>query len=216
MAKYTFKEAEKPTLPTIDILERDDGLLVATFGSNTYSTNTNSMDGPYFNSGEHPNLTFRPATTAESLEVAAGDFKRTKDEILDPRWLQAGRIGRASEGVYANLPMGEDGRSVVDEETLKAYLNSAKKVNGIYLVPNGEVEGLRDFGFAPYESFKVGDEQDVEDFVRGGLARALEHTGEDVASNLAVIASKENYPKGVNVWGFGQADKGEIDRKSVV
>gem|GEM_PF-3774268 len=198
--KYTHRGAKKPRLPAIDVLEREDGLLVTIFGPSTYNRNVASMNDP--------RLTFRPATTAESLEILAGNIAKMKRRILDPRCLQAGRIARTSQGVYVNVPLNTEGNPIEDERILKDYLDKAKKVNGIYLVENGSIEGLRDFGFAPYESFLTGV-QEVGDFVEGGLARALELTSKSKARSLAVIGSKANYPNGVNVWGF-EPRKGEI------
>lgn len=207
MTKYTLRQAQKPELPTINVLESEGGVLVATFGSTTYKTNVSNMRGPYFNSSSHPNLTFRPATTARSIDVLASDVPKFKKQILNPKWLQAGRIGRASEGVYVNLPLDENGEPIIDERVLKSYLNGVKKENGIYVVENGKVEGVNDFSFAPYGSFKT-DVQETGDFVEGGLARALEHTSEKVAPNLVILA--KTYSLGVNVWGFEPVKKGEV------
>ncbi|MBS3151401.1 hypothetical protein J4443_03430, partial [Candidatus Woesearchaeota archaeon] len=41
-------------------------------------------------------------------------------------------------------------------------------------------------------------------FTEGGLARLLEHSDEKTAHNLGEISSSENYPAGVNVWGFDE------------
>jgi hypothetical protein len=109
--------------------------------------------------------------------------------------LQAGRIARTSEGVYVNVQRD------VDEDTLKSYQDKSQKINGIWFLPNEKIDGIHDFGFAPYESFTTGI-QDANTFVTSGLARVLEHTQEKEAKNLRLIASEKNYPNGVNVWDF--------------
>src|SRR3989338_7147868 len=109
---------------------------------------------PAFHSNEMPRVTFRPATTSESASVSAygfgknGDFDAKRD-IFNHAWLGAGRIGRSSEGVYANIPVDANGKPIIDEKTLKEYLNNARQVNGIWLVPNREIEGLEEIGRAP-------------------------------------------------------------------
>jgi len=60
--------------------------------------------------------------------------------------------------------------------------------------------------FAPYETFQRGV-QDCDNFAQGGLARALEHTPENVAKNLREIASPEHYKRGVKVYGFDDVKK---------
>ena len=116
MAKYTLREAPRKEFPPIDILERKDGLLAARFGKDIYNVNVQAMKGPYSNPIREGGLSFSPATTTESLDIAVDDFpKRAKVEVFDPSWLQAGRIGRASEGVYINLPVGKNGKPIIDE-----------------------------------------------------------------------------------------------------
>jgi len=221
--KYGIKKAVTTlpitTLPVRDLLlvpHNGHDLVVAhpAFRSGTYNARVKAMNGPYFHSEALPRVTFRPATTSESVGVSyygfneGGEFDAKRD-IFDHAWLEAGRIGRSSEGVYANIPVDANGKPIIDEKTLKEYLNNARQVNGIWLVPNREIEGLEDFGFAPYESFKTGIIKSGV-FARGGLARVLEHTNRKVAKNLAAISSTDNYPNSVNVWGFEPANKGEV------
>lgn len=195
MTKYSLQKAQKPSIPTIDVARREDGLFVATFGPNTYNANIASMKGPYFNSQEHPNLAFRPASTAEAIDYIAGNITQVKKEILDPRWAQVGRIARTSQGVFVNVTGNED------EATLKGYLERRDKLDDMCF--SRKKAGVV---FAPYESFKTGV-QEAGDFVEGGLARVLEQTAQK-AENMSVITSK--YPRGVNVWGFEPAKNGEV------
>ena len=113
---------------------------------------------------------------------------------LDPGQIQLGKIVRTSEGVYTNPPKDAQGNFTNDEKTLKGLLNKCKKVNGIYLSDN-------DFGFAPYETFEQGT-KDCDAFVKGGLARLLEHTKDKEAKNLRKIVSPKPFNREVNVWGF--------------
>lgn len=195
-----------PLLPTRDLLRvpyrQGTDLTVSSpvFGPNTYSGNLAEMQKTYFHSNELPKISFREPTTSESVSACAYDFKNlTKPQILDPRWLQLGRIVRTSEGVFINPPKNEQGNPITDEETLKSFLTKNKKANGIYLLGN-------DFAYVPYESFTTGV-QDNDSFVRGGLARGLESTTEVEAPKLKVISSKENYPRGVNVLGFDKVQE---------
>jgi|SRR3989338_283527 len=157
-------------------------------------------------------ISFREPTTAKSIAFAsfalknrekAEEFGYVKKEILDPRWLQLGRIVRTSEGVWANLQS-----PTTDEKELNQLINSAQKVNGIYFLANGSA-------FAPYDSFEQGV-QEHGDFVEGGLARSLEGTRERKAQKLEVIANPKLYKHGVNVWGFESVKKPVIAVASLV
>jgi len=202
--QYGIRKAT-PVLPVRDLLviPHKTGELVVShpaFGSNTYANNLAEMQRVYTHSAEHPRITFREPTTSESISACAYDFKTlAKPEILNPRWLQIGRIVRTSEGVYANPPKDAQGNPIVDEKELKQLLKRKKKVNGIYLLDNN-------LAFIPYESFTTGV-QDTDTFARSGLARGLEYVAEAETFNLKLISSKENYPRGVNVWGFDSVDK---------
>ena len=88
----------------------------------------------------------------------------------------------------------------MDIHILKNKLNRCKFVNGIWIY-EGDNPDLKDFGFAPYESFKQ-EIQDCNTFVQGGLARVLECTPEKEAKNFRIITSPQFYKGGVNVWDF--------------
>ncbi len=195
----------KTNLPVTDLLivpYRGGDLTVRypAFGRDSYLGNIKNMQTDFYHSDKIPRVTFRPATTPESVSSAAYNFgKLAKPEIFNPSWLQLGWIIRTSEGVFANPPKDAEGNPITNETELKTYLNDCRKFNGIYL-------GDNDFGFAPYETFKRGVQEDGE-FAEGGLARVLEHTDEKTAHNLGKISSSKNYAKGVNVWGFESVEE---------
>lgn len=198
-SKYGLIEQAEPQFPVRELLVAPHGkgdliLSFPAFGSNTYKGNLESIGKSYSHPKTGEKITFRPATTSESISAAAYGFGSNgkvdaKRDIFDPRWLQAGYIVKTKDGVFTNTTM-------TDESRLKEFLNGAQKVNGIYLLDNG-------IAFAPYDSFERGV-QDCDSFAQGGLARALEHTPEKVATNLREIASPKIYKnkKGVDVWGF--------------
>ena len=187
-----------PSLPARDLLRvpHQGKILVVSspaFGPGTYENNVKEMQKQYSHSAESPQITFRPATTSESISAAAYKFgKMAKPQIFDPRWLQTGYIVRTPEGVFTNT-------QETDEKILNKMLNKVEKVNGIYLIDDR-------IAFAPYESFRTGV-QDSGDFAEGGLAKALEHTTEKSAPNLREISSSKFYKRGVNVWGYDKVNE---------
>lgn len=206
-AKYGMRKAEaREMLPSIDLFPQvqhnGKQLDVSLFGPSTHNDNLAQMQKRYFHSKDLPNVTFRELTTPESISVAVYDFENlAKPKIFDMNWLQAGRIVRTSEGVYANVPKDAQGEPITDEKILKQHLNDAQKIK----VGNGHIYlGNNDFGFAEYETFERGV-QDGDTFAQGGLARILEHTPQ-VAANLKAIASPKNYKHGVDVWAFDPVD----------
>lgn len=196
------KQAEHPVRRLIRFSgDRNFIASLSAFGPGTYEDNQAEMQKKYSHPKTGEIISFKPATTAETILINTYDFEnRAKPEILDPKWLQVGRIVRTSEGVFVNPP---NFVLYPDEKTLKCYLNGVKpiKVNKgqIYIVPNSI--SLKDFGFASYETFTRGV-QDCDTFAHSGLARILEHTKEKIAENLKEIASPKFYKRGVNVWGF--------------
>jgi hypothetical protein len=211
MTKQTYgiieETQEQPKFPVRTLLRVPhqglvEGLVVSreAFGTNTFRVNTAEMAKSYCYPNTREVIRFREPTTSESISAAAFDFNKiAKPEIFDLKWLQAGYIVRTSEGVYANT-------EITDETKLKGLRDKAKKVNGIWLLENGKVEGVKDFGFAPYESFTTGL-QNCDTFTKGGLARVLEHTREKTASKLRAIASPKNYSRGVNVCYFNATNE---------
>ena len=195
--KHGIIKQAKPQFPVRELLvvphgEQDMTMSFPAFGTNTYRGNLEDMEETYSHPITGEQINFRPATTSEAISAVAYDFGTgseadAKKSIFDPRWLQAGYIVRTQDGIFTNT-------DITDESQLKALLDNAQKVNGIYLLDNG-------IGFAPYETFERGV-QDVDTFTQGGLARVLEHTTEKEAGNLRKIAYPKLYKKGVNVWGF--------------
>ena len=191
--KYGIIEQVGPQFPVRKLLvvrHRGGDLTVSypAFGPNTYKGNLEEMSKDYSHPQTGERISFREPTTAESISAAAYEFENlAKPEIFDSRWLQAGYIVRTQDGVFTNT-------KITDEDSLKKLLDKAEKVNGIYLIDDK-------MAFAPYETFKQGM-QDCDTFSHGGLARALEHTQEKVATNLREIASPKFYKRGVNVWSF--------------
>jgi len=190
---YGLVKQKKPQFPVRELLvvPHSDGDLTVghpSFGPSTYRGNLQKVGETYTHPKTGKPMNFRQANTAESISAVTYDFENmAKPQIFDPRWLQAGYIVKTQDGVFTNTPE-------TNPEKLKQLLNSAEKVNGIYLI-NTSV------AFAPYESFERG-KQDCDTFAQGGLARALEHTPEKVAKNLREIASPRNYKNGVNVIYF--------------
>jgi len=200
--EYGIIRQGKPQFPVRELLvvPHQDGDLTVSypfFGPNYFSNNVAEMGKIYSHPQTGDAITFKEPTTSESISASAFNFREiAKPEVFDARWLQAGRIVRDVDGVYANT-------QVTDGKELKKLRDKAKKVNGIWILENGKVEGVRDFGFAPYETFdRQKDGIDYVAFADGGLARVLEHTQEKTAKNLKAIASPENYKRGVDVWGF--------------
>ena len=193
-----------PSFPARDLLRvshRRGHLVVSShpFGPDIYLNNVGEMQKIYTHSDKCTRFSFREPTTSESISAATCYFGNvTKSQIpFSWGWLQLGWIVRASEGVFANPLKDAQGNPITDERVLKSFLNGFEKVRGIYLCKN-------DFGFAPYETFKIGDQRGG-DFGRGGLARVLEHTEEEIAKNLVKISSF--YEKGVDVSEFDQVQE---------
>lgn len=188
--EYIIIEKSEPEFPVRELVQSKDGKVVfSIFGPNYFPENVKEMNKVYSHPQTGEKIRFRKPTIAESIAIASYDFENfAKPKIFDPVWLQTGYIVRAQEGVFTNI-------NETDESKLKTLLNNAGKVNGIYLINHQTA-------FIPYDSFKQG-EMSSEEFCEQGLARGLEHTSEKRAGKLARISTKKNYPKGVNVWGWG-------------
>jgi len=198
-------------MPVRDLLRvpHKNGRLVVgypAFGPDTYSGNLAEMQKKHFHSEEQSGIFFREPTTSESISACAYNFEElAKPEILDTlAWLQLGRIVRTSKGVFVNPPKDSEGNPITNEKILMQLLNGVKETNGIYLAEDNA--NLRDFGYAPYESFERGI-QDCDIFLRSGLARLLEHTEEEVAKNLREISWPKFYFRGFSVRGFNPVNE---------
>ena len=197
---YGIIKAKRPETPPTDLLRvphQNRALTVAhpAFGPNQFISNITKMQEQYSHPQTGKAISFRIPLTLESISVANYNFKSmAKPEIFDRGWLQLGYLRKTSKGVFINPPTDETGEVITSMSLLNSFLKNGNPVNGIYLFDNG-------FAYAPYETFEQGV-QDGETFARGGLARALEHTTEQIAKNLQAIASMKNYPHGVDVYGF--------------
>ena len=213
--KYDVMRAkERNRLADVDLILRPhkgSDVVMAQFGPGSYSGNTQAMAKHYWNSQENPDVTFRPATTSESVSAVAYDFANiAKPSIFNPRWLQTGRIARWDEGVFLNI-LSAIREGNLDENILR-QLRDKSKTSGrgdkaIRLGKNG-------FAYVPYESFKQG-KQDAKEFAESGLARGLEHVDGSIAPNLNSMASTYRDADGnsVNVVYF---DKSETPVSRVV
>ena len=225
MTKTQFGVVEAaPSLPAKDLLRvpHKGGTLVVSypaFGPSTYTDNLFAIGQRYFHSSQLLDISFRPATTAESISIVAygffgdrGDRVDAKRNIFDPTRLQAGWLGKTSEGVWANPPKDEQGELITDEKRLRKCLNGVRPITigrgRLYIVPNKEIKGLRlrDFGFVDYGAFETGA-QDCSTFAQGGLARLLEHARGKKPKNLRKIASHKDYERRVDVWDFNPVRK---------
>jgi hypothetical protein len=171
----------------------EDGMFVTYFFSNPDFFDRNQCSGVQ-------QVFFTDPATNDSISIAARRFGEFfKPLVFDPALLHAGRYVKTSEGIYVNPPRDADGNHVVDESALKVCLNGARKSKGIYLAENS-------FGFAPYGSFKRGDQARWE-FFTGGLARVLEASQGRSADNLRSIS--EFYER-VDVRGFDPVENSTL------
>lgn len=195
--RYGLIEVKQPEFPTrkLWVVPHDGSALEASvFRPNYFSENLAEMHGNHSHPNTGKRISFREATTAESISIVARhNFKDiAKPTIFNSRRLHLGRCVKNSEGVFTNT-------DVTDDNVLKQFLDKAEKINGIYFINDIII-------FVPYESFKQGV-QDSEEFAEGGLARGLEHTREKMAENLAQISSKKLYRGGVNVSRLDREQK---------
>ncbi len=154
-------------------------LATAKFGSGSYEECLEEMSKHYYNSEEYPNITFRPANTVESLEIGAQEPRFYSVPIL------CGKIVRTKDGIFINS-------TNTHEDILTDKRN--KKVNGIWLL-----DYFKDnVAFAPYETFNNYGTESLMEFLRGGLARALEYTDAEVAENFSKLTAYYN-PQFVSV-----------------
>lgn len=195
--------AGTPLPPSIDLLRvphKGEDLIVAYRPFKVhkpYQGNLQPMQREYSHSEELRRISFREPTTSESISAFAV-FGRPVNV------LGLGRIVKTPEGIFVN-PLRDDKNNIItDESTLKHFLSKCQEVNGIWLY-EGSDERLRDFGFVPYKQVKEGDHQDFETFVKGSLARALEHTKEKEAKNLKRICNENHYgcKDGVRICNLG-------------
>ncbi|MDD5133337.1 MAG: hypothetical protein PHD81_01550 [Candidatus Nanoarchaeia archaeon] len=219
---------QKETKDIRNIPHKNEILSMGIFGKDYYSKNRTKMKQIYFHPKTLNPISFRPATTSESISALVWcfenltkpvehsfwgpwDFKNlNKNEIFDIGGVGAGYAIRTSEGIYVNPPEN-NGDPIIDESYLKKLLNKTKPIrigNGmIYIVPN--TDNLKDFGFAEYStcySDNWAEDQDAETFADNGLARILEHT-EGTALKLRSIARCYHHLRGVYLFGWHWGDE---------
>lgn len=192
--------------PSIDLVKiSGEGGLVTTlrtFGEGSFRENIEEMRQHYSNPKMGDDIQLRGPTTAESILIASKEIGKYTDFI--PHKFQIGGFVKTSQGIFVNPPNGKRGNPITDKRVLKSYLNGTKPKRvgrgKIYIVSNSET--LRDFGFAEYGTFGVDNgfygRHDWELFLKGGLAKVLEHT-EGEAKNLKVISSFKIHANGGGV-----------------
>lgn len=209
------------SLPTKDLLvvpHRGSDLIVnhPAFGPGAYWGGDMREDDYFYHSPEFSNISFRDPTTSESISVEAYDPEVTRGL----KRLFLGEIITGPEGVYANHPEDLRRTTITGDQNLDQtdvfrgvlfpYLSKMERIDGIWLLPNGLIERVRDFGFAPFDTFRYG-QQDLETFIGEGLARLLEHTNGS-ADSFREIARKI-FPKGCNIKVEGFEPKTNSDWK---
>ena len=90
--KYGIIEAQEPEFPVRKLLRvphKLGDLIVGypAFGPDTFSNNITEMQKRYFHSTQLSNISFRQATSAESISILVPNFKYCKTKILDSKWL---------------------------------------------------------------------------------------------------------------------------------
>lgn len=205
MGKPTYEVLKaRPTskFPLRDVARVRDGgkdLLVSAeaFGPSTYVNNIIKMGQTYARSDTLEPVTFRLPTTDETMMIAAGNISEVKPKILDKNWLQAGRsVLLPGKRLVVNPPMDGEGKYITDERVLAGYINNAEEVGGVR---------FGRYGFAYVEKFDTG-EMSVEQASENGLVRAIEGS-RGRAEDMLTIGTKNNYLRGVRVWGLDNVNE---------
>jgi len=205
--KYIIIEQTKPHFPSknlIKILRKGKGDLIfsrSAFGPDNYKGNLEEMTKSYSHPGTGEEITFRPPRTSESVLIASCNPENRVREISKSGVLQLGPVVLTQKGIFVNTTNTE-------EDYLNSLLEDAREISGIHHLDNL-------VNFVPYDdTFEEGN-QNYEAFIRGNLARVLEHTHEGVATRLGMIASPEFYRGGIRVHGFKPTDKPSLSVVSI-
>jgi hypothetical protein len=201
------------------------------FGKSNHYNNLSHMESTYYHSKDLPEITFRGATISEAISIAAFDFRNlAKPKILDSSILYLGHAWLTmEEGIVLGIPDGVEyderckeagertmGEQSIRKENVKNFtekcMKNSKEIGGAWIYDGDDA---KNFAFVPYDSFKIGH-QDARDFVRGGLAIALEHTHESVAKNLEIISDSSFYKEGVVVGDFREHSKGRLGDEIII
>jgi hypothetical protein len=181
---------ENPEVEFPTVLHQGRILVFQQFGSAPYRTNVEAMSRKRFRSEQDREFTFGPATTLQTLVIAADNPAQTKEKVLNPSWLQLGPYVRGESWVAINPPRDQKGDLITDEAGIKSFLHENQLNNGIYLVPNSD--NARHFAFVSADTYQLGD-QKHEAFLQGGLARGLEYVSGKLEF-LPAFANKGSYP----------------------
>ncbi len=190
--------------PLLDIDSNGKKIHGLVFSGDSFDERIGRMQKEYHYPGMRETITFRPATTRESIlfRLAEGE------PLAGIGTLILGPAASTKKGIYLNPPMSDNGKIMFDEEELFYYKQNCSKIPGIYLGPkkdekgnavvdeevmewyhahckeeNSIYYGNNDFAFVPTEAFGRGNVK-LEYFFRQGLARALEHTTGERAEGL--------------------------------
>ncbi|MDO8563694.1 MAG: hypothetical protein Q7R87_01660 [Nanoarchaeota archaeon] len=204
-------------LPPIDLIKilHNNGHLFASPMTSGYDYPAKREDKHYFHSSNLPDITFREASSSESISILQATLNDLDGSFPFRKKFALGRILGTVEGVIANPPKGfplwrySKGISKEEEQVIKECISKSRRIK----VGKGHIYlGENDFGFAEHESFDRGT-QNIDTFVRGGLARILEHTSGDVAENFRKIASLSKKGNIVHVDdGFRLPDNSDINQ----
>lgn len=103
-----------------------------------------------------------------------------------------GRVVVAPDGVYVNTQITD----VSELEKLRG--KAQKEYGGIWLLNNRTVKDVKDFGFAPFETFRHAiNPVCYTVFAKSGLARVLEYTKQTIAKSFENVANPKLFPRGV-------------------
>jgi hypothetical protein len=194
LKKYQSRNAKpRNNLPDISMMLRPlhgKDVRIARFYGQYYRALEN-MGKHYWHSNYFSDITFAPVTSTEALRHVMFDESLANYIFSSPR-LNLGLYVRTSEGIYFNpgnavktLPVEFGVPEInLDLEELTNLKNKSVKVNDIYL-------GENDFSFAPWETFRTSknnfDEIPALEFAKGGFARALEHSYQEIAPTFFKI-----------------------------
>lgn len=187
MGKPHYEVLEpKLGLPLIDVARvtgdgRDFIVSAESLNPGIYDVGNRARKIVYARSDTQESVTFRPATTAESLMTLAG-----MEHAPLHRLSYLGRIATTADGAYLNVSGIENAWTLG-----KAYFSRMEEFNGIYL------DRLNDVAFVP-KDLLYQDAKGLEDPFSHGLLRGLELTKGPRAGNLARLAFKAN-ASGINI-----------------
>jgi hypothetical protein len=156
------------------------------FGESSFSDNIRYMQQSYCYPNTHEVISFNRPTTKESVQILGA-----VPQVLTNRTIQLGYFSEGFEGIYVNPPTGHGDRMVCSDDELQQMRLGTRGVYGVEFLKGS------DFAFVPYSAFETG-EQGADTFLKGGLARAIEHNFKRNAETLERILA-QNGIRTVNV-----------------